>query len=51
MASPDSAREALRADSTLIGCMLLRRGDADALICGTTGSYDQPLPPVENLIG
>ncbi|MDD3325888.1 MAG: NADP-dependent malic enzyme [Zoogloea sp.] len=49
--TPDSAREALRADSTLIGCMLLRRGDADALICGTTGSYDQHFRHVENLIG
>ncbi len=49
--TPDSAREALRADSTLIGCMLLRRGDADALICGTTGSYDQHFRHVESLIG
>ncbi|WP_334170028.1 NADP-dependent malic enzyme [Zoogloea sp.] len=49
--TPDSAREAMRSDSTLIGCMLLRRGDADALICGTTGSYDQHFRHVENLIG
>ncbi len=49
--TPDSAREAMRSDSTLIGCMLLRRGDAEALICGTTGSYDQHLRHVESLIG
>ncbi|MBS0368673.1 MAG: NADP-dependent malic enzyme [Proteobacteria bacterium] len=49
--TPDSAREALRSDSTLIGCMLLRRGDADALVCGTTGSYDHHYRHVENLIG
>ena len=49
--TPDSAREALRRDSTLIGCMLLRRGDADALICGTTGSYDEHFRHVESLIG
>ena len=49
--TPDSAREALRRDSTLIGCMLLRRGDADALICGTTGSYDEHFRHVESVIG
>ena len=49
--TPDSAREALRRDSTLIGCMLLRRGDAEALICGTTGSYDEHFRHVESVIG
>jgi len=49
--TPDSAREAMRSDATLIGCMLLRRGDADALVCGTTGSYEQHLRHVEHLIG
>jgi malate dehydrogenase (oxaloacetate-decarboxylating)(NADP+) len=49
--TPDSAREALRSDSTLIGCMLLRRGDADALVCGTTGNYESHLEHVKNLIG
>ena len=49
--TPDSAREALRSDTTLIGCMLLRRGDADALVCGTTGSYDHHFDHVQNLIG
>ena len=49
--TPDSAREALRSDATLIGCMLLRRGDADALICGTTGAYDHHFRHIENLVG
>ncbi len=49
--TPDSAREAMRSDTTLIGCMLLRRGDADALICGTTGGYDHHFNHVQNLIG
>jgi len=49
--TPDSAREAMRSDTTLIGCMLLRRGDADALVCGTTGSYDHHFDHVQNLIG
>ncbi|HMV18042.1 MAG TPA: NADP-dependent malic enzyme [Zoogloea sp.] len=49
--TPDSAREALRSDTTLIGCMLLRRGDADALVCGTTGAYDHHFNHVRNLVG
>ena len=49
--TPDSAREALRRDSTLIGCMLLRRGGAGALVCGTTASFDGHFRHVESLIG
>ena len=49
--TPDSAREAMRSDTTLIGCMLLRRGDGDALVCGTTGGYDHHFNHVQNLIG
>ena len=47
----DIARAKLRRDTTLIGCMLLRRGDADALVCGTFGTYDYHLRQVENTIG
>ncbi len=45
------ARAKLRRDTTLIGCMLLRRGDADALVCGTYGTYDYHLKQVEDVIG
>ncbi len=41
----------MRRDTTLIGCMLLRRGDADALVCGTFGTYDYHLKQVEDVIG
>ena len=45
------ARAKLRRDTTLIGAMLLRRGDADALVCGTFGTYDDHLRQVEDVIG
>jgi malate dehydrogenase (oxaloacetate-decarboxylating)(NADP+) len=45
------AREAMRTRPTLIGAILLRRGDADAMLCGTTGSYDEHLKFVDQVIG
>jgi len=50
-ATAEIARAKLRRDTTLIGCMLLRRGDADALVCGTFGTYDYHLKQVEDVIG
>ena len=47
----DIARAKLRRDTTLIGCMLLERGDADALVCGTFGTYDYHLRQVEDAVG
>ncbi|MEJ6648986.1 MAG: NADP-dependent malic enzyme, partial [Burkholderiales bacterium] len=41
--SPDDAKAAVRSSATLIGAMLVRRGDADALICGAIGRYKDHL--------
>jgi malate dehydrogenase (oxaloacetate-decarboxylating)(NADP+) len=49
--TPDIAKAKMRRDTTLIGCMLLRRGDADALVCGTFGTYDYHFKQVEDVIG
>ena len=49
--TPEIAKAKMRRDTTLIGCMLLRRGDADALVCGTFGTYDYHLKQVEDVIG
>ncbi len=49
--TPDIARAKVLRDTTLIGAMLLRRGDADALVCGTFGTYDYHLKQVRNVIG
>jgi malate dehydrogenase (oxaloacetate-decarboxylating)(NADP+) len=49
--TPDMAKQALRSDTTLIGAMLLRRGDVDAMLCGTVGRHAQHLRHVEDVIG
>ncbi|PTD96831.1 NADP-dependent malic enzyme [Pseudothauera lacus] len=49
--TPDIAKAKMRRDTTLIGCMLLRTGDADALVCGTFGTYDYHLKQVQDVIG
>jgi malate dehydrogenase (oxaloacetate-decarboxylating)(NADP+) len=49
--TPEIAKAKMRRDTTLIGCMLLRTGDADALVCGTFGTYDYHLKQVEDVIG
>jgi malate dehydrogenase (oxaloacetate-decarboxylating)(NADP+) len=45
------AREALRNRSTLIAAMLLRRGDADCMLCGTSGAFYDHLNYVGQVIG
>ena len=49
--TPDMAKQALRSDATLIGAMLLRRGDVDAMLCGTVGRHAQHLKHIEAVIG
>ena len=49
--TPDVAKSRVRRDTTLIGVMLLRRGDADAMVCGTVGTYDYHLKQVADVIG
>jgi malate dehydrogenase (oxaloacetate-decarboxylating)(NADP+) len=49
--TPEIAKARMRLDTTLIGCMLLRRGDADALVCGTFGTYEHHLAQVRDVIG
>ena len=41
----------MRRNPTLIGAMLLRRGDADGLLCGTFGLYAHHLRPIADVIG
>jgi malate dehydrogenase (oxaloacetate-decarboxylating)(NADP+) len=49
--TPAIAAEALRTRATLIGAMLLRRGDVDAMLCGTVGTFDEHLAYVREAIG
>ncbi len=45
------AKEEMRIRTTLIGAILLRRGDGDALLCGTSGAYADHLKYVRRVIG
>jgi malate dehydrogenase (oxaloacetate-decarboxylating)(NADP+) len=45
------AMEEMRSRTTLIGAILLRRGDGDALLCGTIGNYLEHLGFVSRVIG
>ena len=49
--SPDRARTVVRTDATVIGALAVRRGDADALICGVEGQYRDHLRHIEDIIG
>ena len=49
--SPSHARRVLRAGSTVIAGLLLKRGDADAMICGAVGRYLTQLRHVAEVIG
>ncbi len=48
---PELAKELLRKDTTLIGAMLLRRGEVDAMLCGVVGSHAQHLRHIADVIG
>src|SRR5262249_20598830 len=45
------AKEETRSRTTLIGAMLVRRGGGGAVICGTAGTYTQPLKYMRGVIG
>ncbi|HEY7608337.1 MAG TPA: NADP-dependent malic enzyme [Alphaproteobacteria bacterium] len=47
----DDAKAAILRSSTLIACMILRRGEADGMLCGTVGRYQAHLVHLENVIG
>jgi len=49
--SPDAARTVIRTNSTVIAAMMLKRGEADAMICGTFGHYQSHLRHVIDIIG
>ncbi len=49
--TPDIARTTLTRSRTAVAAMMVRRGDADAMICGVAGRFDAHLQKVESLIG
>ena len=49
--TPDLARAILRTNTTAIGAIMVHRGDADSLICGTFGQYLWHLKYVTQILG
>jgi malate dehydrogenase (oxaloacetate-decarboxylating)(NADP+) len=49
--TPDLARAIMRTNTTAIGAVMVRRGEADSLICGTFGQYLWHLKYVEEVLG
>jgi malate dehydrogenase (oxaloacetate-decarboxylating)(NADP+) len=49
--TPDAARTLVRTNSTVIGALAVRRGDADALICGLEGRFNSRLKHIQDIIG
>ena len=49
--TPDVAKAMIRKHNTLIGAMLLKHGDADAMLCGAASRYDKQLQYVDEVIG
>jgi len=48
---PEAARTIVRTNQTVIGALAVRRGEADALICGVEGRYSAHLRAVSQIIG
>jgi malate dehydrogenase (oxaloacetate-decarboxylating)(NADP+) len=49
--TPDIAKQAVRTDNTIIGALMVRRGEADTMICGTVGKYADHTQNVIDIIG
>lgn len=49
--TPDTARAIMRTNTTAIGAVMVHRGEADSLICGTFGEYRWHLGYVEQILG
>lgn len=45
------AKHDLVTNTTLIGALMVRKGDADALVCGTFGPFDQHFEILQTVIG
>lgn len=49
--TPDTARTIVRTNTTVIGALAVKRGEADALICGLQGRYIKHVRDVKSIIG
>ncbi len=49
--SPSTAKAIVRSRSTVIAALMVKRGDADAMLCGLVGRYQGKLKHVVDVIG
>jgi malate dehydrogenase (oxaloacetate-decarboxylating)(NADP+) len=49
--TPEMAKAALRRSTTTIAAMMVRRGDADAMLCGLVGRFEAHLEHVTGILG
>ncbi|MCW9034253.1 MAG: NADP-dependent malic enzyme [Alphaproteobacteria bacterium] len=49
--SPDAAYAIVRSRNSVIAALMVRRGEADAMVCGTSGRYSRHLEHVQEIIG
>ncbi len=49
--TPEAAKATVRRSNTLIASLMLKRGEADAMLCGLVGRYEAHLDHVRHVIG
>ena len=49
--TPEYARVEMRRHTTLIGAMLMYKGEADGMLCGTFGMHAEHLRYIDQVIG
>ncbi len=49
--TPDTARTIVRTNTTVIGALAVKRGEADALLCGLEGRYIKHVRDIRSIIG
>jgi len=49
--TPDLAKAVMRTNTTAIGAVMVQRGEADSLICGTFGQFRWHLNYIEQILG
>ncbi len=49
--SPEAAKAAVRRSTTTIGALMLKLGDADAMLCGLHGRFDVHLDHIRDVVG
>lgn len=49
--SPEAAKAAVRRSNTVIAALMVKLGDADAMLCGVQGRFDVHLDTIRDVIG